>query len=99
MSITTRAPLVLAMLTAATAAAAQAAPRFPLHTLDNGHVQAAVTDAIGGRLLSFNLAGKPNFLKVDPAAGDPDAKVDANTDNVGYLGHEIWAGPQKQWWT
>ena len=96
MSKTRTASLALAL---SAAAGAQSAPQLPLHLLDNGTVQATVTDAIGGRLLSFALAGQPNFLKVDTAAGDPNAKVDANADNVGYLGHEIWAGPQKQWWT
>ncbi|MFP5393981.1 MAG: DUF4380 domain-containing protein [Gammaproteobacteria bacterium] len=69
------------------------------HALSNGTVEAVVTEAIGGRLLSFSLKGKPNFLKVDEAAGDPDAPVTAQSPNVGYLGHEIWVGPQKQWWT
>lgn len=72
---------------------------LPSHQLDNGSVRAVVTQAIGGRLLSFALAGKPNFLKVDEAAGDPAAPVDAMRDNVGYLGHEVWIGPQKQWWS
>lgn len=71
---------------------------LPIHQLDNGTVHADITDAIGGRLLSFALAGQPNFLKIDPGAGDPNASIDATTDNVGYLGHEIWVGPQKQWW-
>ncbi len=71
---------------------------LPVHTLDNGTVRAGVTEAIGGRLLSFALAGQPNFLRVDEAAGDPAAAVDANTGNVAYYGHEVWAGPQQQWW-
>ena len=71
---------------------------LPVHTLDNGAVRATVTEAIGGRLLSFALAGQPNFLRVDESAGDPAAPVDAASGNVGYLGHEVWAGPQKQWW-
>jgi hypothetical protein len=89
------------MFAAAGAQGATTASPSPLttHTLDNGTVRASVTDAIGGRLLSFALVGKPNFLKVDTAAGDPAAKIDATMDNVGYLGHEIWAGPQKQWWS
>lgn len=78
---------------------APAAAPLPSHTLDNGTVRAVVTEAIGGRLLSFSLAGQPNFLRLEPAAGDPAAPVDAGTGNVGWLGHEIWAGPQKQWWT
>jgi hypothetical protein len=72
--------------------------RVPTHQLDNGTVQASITESIGGRLLSFSLAGKPNFLRLDETAGDPAAPVDARADNVGYLGFEIWAGPQKQWW-
>jgi len=79
--------------------AAHAASDLPVHTLDNGSVRATVTDAIGGRLLSFALAGKPNFLKLDTAAGDPDAPIGPTTDNVGYFGHETWIGPQKEWWS
>jgi hypothetical protein len=71
---------------------------IPTHALDNGTVRATVTEAIGGRLLSFSLAGQPKFLRLDEQAGDPAAKVDAASENVGYLGHEIWVGPQKQWW-
>ena len=90
---------VLALaLPCALMATAHAASGLPVHTLDNGSVRATVTDAIGGRLLSFALAGKPNFLKLDTAAGDPDAPVGPTTDNVGYFGHEIWIGPQKEWW-
>lgn len=81
------------------AGAHAAAPiTMPVHQLDNGTVHANITDTIGGRLLSFALADQPNFLKIDPAAGDPNARIDATTENVGYLGHEIWVGPQKQWW-
>ncbi len=73
--------------------------QLPVHQLDNGTVSATLTDAIGGRLLSFSLAGQPNFLRFDASAGNPADKVDAQSGNVGYLGHEIWVGPQKQWWT
>jgi hypothetical protein len=88
-----RAALMLATLFSIPALAA-----LPVHTLDNGTVRATVTEAIGGRLLSFGLAGQPNFLRVDGEAGDPAAPVDATAGNVAYLGHEVWAGPQKQWW-
>jgi hypothetical protein len=84
---------------AAMALPALAATPLPTHTLDNGTVRAVITESIGGRLLSFSLTGQPNFLRVDESAGDPSARIDATADNVGYLGHEIWAGPQKQWWT
>ncbi|WP_036169351.1 DUF4380 domain-containing protein [Massilia sp. 9096] len=106
MSTTRTASLALAIATASAgvqsappAASAPTPAPIPTHTLDSGAVQATVTEAIGGRLLSFALAGQPNFLKVDLAAGDPAARVDADAPNVGWMGHEIWAGPQKQWWT
>jgi hypothetical protein len=69
------------------------------HQLDNGVIRALATEAIGGRLLAFSLVSKPNFLKLDEQAGDPAQAIDARTDNVGYLGHEIWMGPQSQWWS
>ena len=72
--------------------------QLPVHHLDNGTIRASVTEAIGGRLLSFSLVGKPNFLLVKETAGDPQAPVDATTNNIGYLGHEVWIGPQSQWW-
>ena len=78
----------------ATSALAQPAT----HTLDNGTVKATISEQMGGRLLTFSLAGQPNFLKVDVKAGDPSAPVDARTDNIGYMGHEMWVGPQSQWW-
>src|SRR5437868_2731055 len=56
---------VLALaLPCALMATAHAASDLPVHTLDNGSVRATVTDAIGGRLLSFALAGKPNGLQL-----------------------------------
>ena len=72
--------------------------QLPVHHLDNGTIRASVTEAIGGRLLSFSLVGKPNFLLVKETAGDPQTPVDATTNNIAYLGHEVWIGPQSQWW-
>lgn len=80
-------------------AAAGADAQIAAHRLENDTVRATVTEAIGGRLLSFGLAGQPNFLKVDERAGDPAAPPDVHAPNVGYFGHEVWAGPQKQWWS
>lgn len=88
---------VLSALSLAGACAAAQA-QLPVYHLDNPTIRATVTDAIGGRLLHFSLAGKPNFLLVNESAGDPHAPVDANSGNVGYLGHEVWVGPQSQWW-
>lgn len=70
------------------------------HRLDNGAVTVLACEVAGGRLLSFALAGQPNFLLADEHAGNPDAvSVSAYSNDVPYLGHEVWVGPQKEWWT
>ena len=82
------------------ALAAPAAGQLRAHRLDNGTVTVLASEAAGGRLLSFALAGRPNFLLVDEGAGTPDAvSVSPFSNNVPYLGHEVWVGPQKDWWT
>lgn len=68
--------------------------------LDNGTVAVEITPDIGGRLLSAHLSGQPNFLKIGAAVTtEPDPLVTPEANNIGYLGHEIWVGPQSQWWT
>lgn len=68
------------------------------HRLENGTVQARVSEVAGGRLLSFSLVGRPNFLLVDETAGDPAAAVTAFSGHIPYQGHEVWIGPQQEWW-
>ena len=80
--------------------AAPAASQLRAHRLDNGTVTVLASEAAGGRLLSFALAGRPNFLLVDEEAGNPDGvSVNAFSNHVPYLGHEVWVGPQQDWWT
>lgn len=67
--------------------------------LSNGTVAIEITPDIGGRILSVGLVGQPNFLKVGAAVIDePDPVVSPAANNIGYFGHEIWVGPQSQWW-
>jgi hypothetical protein len=67
--------------------------------LNNGTVAVEITPDIGGRILSVALMGQPNFLKVGAAVIDePDPVVSPAANNIGYLGHETWVGPQSQWW-
>ena len=87
-----------ALLLAAISLAPHAFAQLPAHRLDNGVVQARVSEDAGGRLLSFSLAGRANFLLVDEAAGNPDAVPDAASGNVPWMGHEVWVGPQNEWW-
>ena len=65
----------------------------------NGTVAIEITPDIGGRVLSASLVGQPNFLRVGPAViSDPNPQVTPESNNIGYLGHETWVGPQSQWW-
>lgn len=58
-----------------------------------------VSPRLGGRLLHLSLPGAPNLLKVgDAVAAQPDPRVDAEAGDIGYLGHQVWLGPQSQWW-
>ncbi|GHC06301.1 hypothetical protein GCM10010080_20440 [Thermomonas carbonis] len=58
-----------------------------------------VSPRLGGRMLHLSLPGAPNLLKVgDAVATQPDPQVDAEARDIGYLGHQVWLGPQSQWW-
>lgn len=89
---------VLALGLACFSIAASASDLLPAHRFDNGVVQARISEVAGGRLLSFALAGKPNFLLIDEGAGDPELPPDAHAGYIRYQGHEVWIGPQREWW-
>ncbi|WP_374011811.1 DUF4380 domain-containing protein [Pseudoxanthomonas koreensis] len=58
-----------------------------------------VSPRLGGRVLHLSLRDQPNLLKVGEAVtSQPDPEVDANADNIAYFGHEVWTGPQADWW-
>jgi len=68
--------------------------------LESGLLTLQLTPDIGGRILAVNLAGKTNFLRLgEPVISNPQPVVNADAENIGYLGHEMWVGPQSQWWT
>lgn len=68
--------------------------------LDNGTVVLEVTPQLGGRGLGFSLKGRSNLLKVgEPVTAQPNPEVSATAGDIGYLGHDVWVGPQSQWWT
>lgn len=67
--------------------------------LNNGTVALEITPDIGGRVLSANLVGQPNFLRIGAAVvSDPHPSVTPESNNISYFGHETWVGPQSQWW-
>ena len=88
----------LALGLACLCTASHAFAQLPAHRLDNGIVQVRVSEVAGGRLLSLALQGKPNFLLIDETAGDPARAPDARSNHIPYQGHEVWIGPQREWW-
>ncbi|WP_372361729.1 DUF4380 domain-containing protein [Xanthomonas sp. NCPPB 1325] len=67
--------------------------------LSNDVVQLSATPSFGGRILSFQLRGQPSVLKIGRGVDrSPVAEVSARSGDVPYLGHDVWVGPQSQWW-
>ncbi|MCC8628263.1 DUF4380 domain-containing protein [Xanthomonas vesicatoria] len=67
--------------------------------LRNDVVELTTTPAFGGRVLSFNLRGQPSVLKIGAAVDrQPSPMVSASAGDIPYLGHDVWVGPQSQWW-
>ena len=71
--------------------------------IENGGFEAQVLLEVGGRIVSYNRIGQPNLLESDPKMwneSDSDRLKPAPDmlDFRGYNGHEVWLGPQSQWW-
>ena len=90
----------LLALAAAAASSAMAADGPQMLILDNGSIRLEATPAFGGRVLSWHLAGEPNVLKVgqDAIRNQPRPQWSASAGDIPYLGHDVWVGPQSQWW-
>ncbi|MBD9368730.1 DUF4380 domain-containing protein [Xanthomonas sp. XNM01] len=84
----------------ATSAAAQAPVDERRLVLESPQLRLEVLPTLGGRVLHFGARGAPNLLAVgeDALRDQPHPRVHADAGNIGYLGHEIWAGPQRDWW-
>lgn len=68
--------------------------------LDNGVVRFEATPAYGGRGLAWHLQGEPNVLKIGEAVqAQPAPAVSAQAGDIAYLGHDVWVGPQSEWWS
>ncbi|GGY68232.1 hypothetical protein GCM10011613_10550 [Cellvibrio zantedeschiae] len=98
MSNLTKLALVILALTSSLSAATAMAQVQKI-SMGNGTIAAEITPDIGGRLLSFSLKDQPNFLLLaDLASLNTRPQVSPSSDNIGYFGHEIWVGPQSEWW-
>lgn len=90
------ATLLFGCLLLAGAAFASEPARLSLRT---GASTLEVTSALGGRGLLFARHGHANVLKVGNAVTvQPQPQVDATADDIPYLGHDVWLGPQSGWW-
>ena len=59
-----------------------------------------VTPALGGRVLHVGRIGHPNLIRIgEPVASQPMPAVSGDADDIGYLGHDVWLGPQSGWWS
>jgi len=67
--------------------------------LESPKLQMDISPRLGGRVLHFSLPGAPNLLRIGEAVeSQPDPKAQAAGDNIPYMGHEVWVGPQADWW-
>ncbi len=66
-------------------------------TLTTDKLEMRVTPDAGGRVLYLGLKGQPNFLKSISTIAQPD-EINENTGFMPFFGHEVWFGPQSEWW-
>lgn len=71
--------------------------------LKNRDMVALVLPDVGGRVVSYHRVGKPNVLESDPSMWNEPTEErlvpsPSMLDFKGYNGHEVWVGPQSQWW-
>lgn len=66
-------------------------------TLVTETLEVRLTPDAGGRVLHLGLKGQPNFLKSITTIPQPD-EINENTGFIPFFGHEVWFGPQSQWW-
>jgi Domain of unknown function (DUF4380) len=70
------------------------------YSLKTPKFEVVITPDAGGRVLSLAGTGQNNFLKIGDIAQEKLlANIDANAGFVPYFGHEVWFGPQSEWWT
>ena len=88
--------VALLLLGVAVAMPAAATERI---ALDDGRMRVEVAPALGGRVLHLSLPGRGNVLRVGPAVDSVPAPAPAaDGPDLPYFGHELWLGPQSQWW-
>lgn len=60
---------------------------------------AEFTTDLGGRVISLSLTGQDNFLlTADSLYQQSDSEINESGGYHPFFGHEVWFGPQSQWW-
>lgn len=95
-----RSPWLCLLLLPTFAAAGNPPKQEQVGELQTDQLQLQVSSAFGGRVLSLHRKGEPNFLRVGAAVkSQPSPEVKAESGDIAYLGHDVWVGPQSQWWS
>ncbi|MBR4839151.1 MAG: DUF4380 domain-containing protein [Paludibacteraceae bacterium] len=64
-------------------------------------IKLTILPDVGGRIVSLQYDGSENLLESDANQWDEKERPQAspfNLDFKAYNGHEVWIGPQSQWW-
>jgi hypothetical protein len=97
MRTTVTSTLLVALCLLAASACAGEVERIRLQSTE---LVVEVTPALGGRVLHAGRRGSPNLIKAgEPVVSQPVPEVSADADDIGYLGHDVWLGPQSGWWS
>ena len=74
--------------------------------IKNGNIRAGILTDVGGRIVSLQRDGGANILESNPALWNedktervtPSPLLTEEEDFKAYNGHEVWVGPQSEWW-
>ena len=72
----------------------------------NKNIRAGILPDVGGRIVSLQRDGGANILESDPNLWNesdsqritPSPLLTEEEDFKAYNGHEVWVGPQSEWW-
>ncbi len=74
--------------------------------IENGNIRAGILPDVGGRVVLLQRDGGKNILESDPNLWNeddtqritPSPLLTEEEDFKAYNGHEVWVGPQSEWW-
>ncbi|MCB9017965.1 MAG: DUF4380 domain-containing protein [Paludibacteraceae bacterium] len=69
--------------------------------IENGDVKLGILPDVGGRIVSLQINDGENILESDSNLWNEAKRIRPSSKNLefkAYNGHEVWVGPQSQWW-